>query len=62
MDDKEVAALRAENERLRAICRQVRKWGIELASTLPDERNALFSRLWPKINEALRDDRREEGK
>lgn len=35
-------------------CKDVRAWGIELASLLPDEREQRFRQLWPKINDVLR--------
>lgn len=35
-------------------CEDVRAWGIELASLLPNERELRFRQLWPKINDALR--------
>jgi len=45
---------RAENERLRRACLQVREWGIELASLQPVERERRFVVLWQYINETLR--------
>ena len=36
-------------------CEDVRAWGIELASLLPDERELRFRQLWPKVNDVLRD-------
>jgi hypothetical protein len=51
---KELCRLRAEIERLRQACIQARKWGIELASLLPEEREHRFAQLWPQIHDTLR--------
>jgi len=48
-------ALIAAAPALRTACEDVRAWGIELASLLPDERESRFRQLWPKINDVLRD-------
>lgn len=51
----ELTALRARVVELKAACAQARAWCIELASTLPAERNQLFGYLWPHINGVLRE-------
>ena len=50
----DAARYRVEAERLRQACLQVRRWGIELASLLPEERDHRFEQLWPHINDTLR--------
>lgn len=54
-EDDTNAALLAAAPTLRTACEDVRAWGIELASLLPDERELRFRQLWPKVNDVLRD-------
>jgi hypothetical protein len=53
-DGWRVLALEAIAPGMLGACEQVRTWGIELASAQPEEREALFARLWPHINDTLR--------
>lgn len=55
----EVYTLRKRVAELEKACAQVRQWGIELASALPDERERLWIRQWAHINDVLREGKSE---